>query len=127
MARRNIMIVENDVIIANDIMVTLTEEGYEICCMTTTGEAALEEAVKHRPDLVIMNVNLQGNMTGIEAADQIVERTRTPIIFLTGYPEHSVMNGRSEAGLFRFVSKPISQTELLSAIEQALSSKQADS
>ena len=121
MARRNIMIVENDIIIANDIISLLEDEGYTVCCAVTSGEEAVESAVRHRPDLVLMNVDLFGKMTGIEAAEFIVKNTHTPIIFVSAYPESYVMNELSTAGSFRYVSKPVDPTELLSSIEKALS------
>jgi CheY-like chemotaxis protein len=82
-ARRRILVVEDESIVARDLALTLNDLGYEVVGFAGTGEAALLEARTNNPDLVLMDICLTGAIDGIEAAHAIKRELNLPIVFLT--------------------------------------------
>jgi PAS domain S-box-containing protein len=120
MAKARIMVVEDEGIIAEHIATSLRDMDYDICGMVTTGEDALKLAEETHPDLVLMDVVLQGEMDGIAAADAIRERFRIPIVYLTAYADDGILERARRTEPFGYLIKPFRERELYSTIKMAL-------
>src|ERR1700680_5110571 len=87
-----ILIVEDESIVAKDIQQSLKKLGYEALGVCATGEDAAAKAEQLKPSLVLMDIMLKGDMSGIEAADYIRQKLNIPIIFLTAYADSSTLS-----------------------------------
>jgi PAS domain S-box-containing protein len=118
--RTSILIVEDDFIVAKVIEKSLRELDYHICGMVSTGEEALKLAEKDRPDLVLMDINLQGDMDGIVAADQIHTHFNIPVVFLTAFSDQKTFSRALETAPYGYIIKPFQTNTLATTIEIAL-------
>ena len=126
MNQTNILVVEDERIIAFDLKQRLEALGYRISAVVPSGEEAIEKAAELQPDLVLMDIHLEGGMDGIEAAQRIHERLRIPVVFLTAYAEDETLR-RAQASLpFGYLVKPIEARELHATIQMALSRRAAE-
>jgi CheY-like chemotaxis protein len=121
-----ILVVEDEAIVAMNIEQRLSAMGYEPAGRVARGEEAIAAAQKLHPDLVLMDIRLQGKMDGITAAQQIRERLSIPVIFLTAFSEDPTLNRAKLAEPFGFILKPFEDRELKSAIEIALYKHKAE-
>ena len=115
-----VLIVEDEVITAMSLRVSLERSGYEICELVSTGERAVVVAETESPDVVIMDINLAGRMDGLEAARIICSRRKTPIVFLTGYTDDKVVESTRAVEGSVFIVKPADPDEVRRAIEMVL-------
>jgi len=86
-AQKSILIVEDDQSIAEVMAKALSREGYNVLAVASSGEGAIQKCAETRPDLVIMDVILRGNIDGIQAGKYIEDNHQIPIIYITGYPD----------------------------------------
>ncbi len=91
--KKKILIVEDELIIAEDIKKALTSYQYDVCDIVTTGEEAIFKVERSQPDLVIMDIMLAGIMTGVESAKEIRKKYNTAIVFLTAYADERTLDG----------------------------------
>lgn len=120
MTRATILIVEDEIIVGRDLQRALQRMGYEAPVIATTGAMALAQAVSLRPDLVLMDIVLKGEMDGIQTAEALARQQDVPVIYLTA---HSDAHTFSRARLTRpsgYVIKPFQEKKLSEAIEVAL-------
>lgn len=115
-----ILVVEDEFIVSMEIKERLGTMGYETVGSAASGELALELAALHMPDLVLMDIRLQGDMDGIAAAEKIHKAFNIPIIFLTAYSEDATLSRAKLAEPFGYILKPFDDRELKTAIEIAL-------
>ncbi len=115
-----ILIVEDDVITSMDIEEILTSFGYSVAGTAASGEEAVRAAIELRPDLILMDIVLSGEMTGIEAAEIIRERAGIPVIYLTANADMPTVDSARKTEPFGYVLKPVSERELYSNIDAAL-------
>lgn len=115
-----ILMVEDDMIIAADISMQLTKLGYEVIGINTRGEDALQTIENNRPDIVLMDIVLNGKMNGIETAEVILEKFRVPVIFLTSNSDDATFQRALNAKPYAFISKPFQKAELARTIRLAL-------
>jgi CheY-like chemotaxis protein len=115
-----ILVVEDEHIVAMDLMSRLRNLGYEVPDSASSGEEAIEKAGRWRPDLVLMDIFLNGEMDGIQAAEQIRSRYNIPIIYLTAYADTNTLQRAKVTEPFGYVLKPFDERELLTTIEMAL-------
>ncbi|MBN2411568.1 response regulator [candidate division KSB1 bacterium] len=120
MAKTKILIVEDEAIIAYDTKVKLELEGYEIVDIVGTGQAAIKYTDIHKPDLVVMDIVLNGEMNGIEAAEKILAGHKIPILFLSAHSEKTLLRQVESNDLYNYLIKPVSAEELFQAVIQAL-------
>ena len=120
MTRANILIVEDEQIVAMDIQGSLENAGYAVVGLADRGEMALQKAQLLRPDLLMMDIGLKGEMDGIEAAIQIRARFGLPVIFLTAFANQSTLERARLAEPYGYLLKPFDEQELLITIEMAL-------
>ena len=116
----NILVVEDDTSVATVLQTRLESFGYRICGVVSSGAAAIDAAFRHHPDLVLMDILLEGEMNGIEAAHEISSRSDVPIIFLSCLGERDVIDSAIRTNPYGYMVKPYDNNELRSAIEIAL-------
>ena len=115
-----ILVAEDDRIIARDIQYTLEGFGYHVCAIVASGEECIEKALYLQPDLILMDIKLNGNMDGMSAAQQIYDRFHIPVVYLTAFGDEKTLVRAKKAECFGFVSKPFDENELQQTIEQSL-------
>ena len=115
-ARRRVLIADDDPLIRMDLAEMLTEEGFEVVGQVGDGERAVELARKLRPDLVILDVKMPGK-DGIQAAAEIADEQIAPVIILTAYSDRDLTQRATAAGVMTYLAKPFSTATLLPAIE----------
>ncbi len=126
MSKTRIFVVEDEVIVARDIMQQLGELGYEAIGTCTRGEEALVQVERLRPGLVLMDIQLAGAMDGIATAKLIRERFALPVVFLTAFAETETLNRAKLSEPFGYILKPFDERELRTVIEIALFKHQSD-
>jgi two-component system, cell cycle sensor histidine kinase and response regulator CckA len=115
-----VMIVEDEFIVAQDLAANLTDMGYEVGGCFESGDAAMRQAQEDRPDLVIMDIMLKGDMDGIETAQKMNQQWGIPIVFLTAFANQSLLERAKLTEPFGYLIKPYNANELKSAIEIGL-------
>jgi len=114
------MVVEDMAVVATDIEYTLRELGYEVPRVVSSGEEAMQDVDELRPDLVLMDISLSGEVDGVEAAEWIREHLQIPVIYLTAYSDDSTLQRAKITEPFGYIVKPINRRELQANIEIAL-------
>jgi diguanylate cyclase (GGDEF)-like protein len=127
MSRAKILIVEDESIIAEDIADSLESIGYTVVGIVASGEEAILLAGKLQPDLVLMDIMLQGEMDGITAAEQIQSRYQIPAIYLTAYADDKTLERVKDTNPFGYIVKPYEEKNLHLTIQIALQRHQYDS
>jgi len=120
MANAQIMIVEDEGIIAKDIQNTLESLGYAVPAIASSGEEAIKKAAETLPDLVLMDIVLEGHMDGVEAAERIRDRLDIPVVYLTAYADNKTLQRAKITEPYGYILKPFSERELYTTIEMAL-------
>jgi PAS domain S-box-containing protein len=120
MAKTRILIVEDEAIIASVIAAALNKFGYEVSDILSSGEAAVAAALRKQPDLILMDIRLQGAMDGISAAERIQEQLDIPIIYLTAYADEPTLERAKKTQPYGYIPKPFQEIELRTTIEMAL-------
>ncbi len=126
MSQTTILIVEDEVIVARDIAQQLTLLGYKPVAQTPRGEEALVLVDQLRPDLVLMDIHLAGEMDGIAAAQVIRERFAIPVVFLTAFVGDTTLDRAKVTEPFGYIIKPFQDREVRTVIEMALYKHQAE-
>jgi len=115
-----ILVVENEQIVAEDIKFRLQRLGYAVSGTALSGEEAVKKAEEAHPDLVLMDIVLEGEMDGTEAASIISSRLDIPVVYLTAYADDKTLERAKTTEPFGYILKPFEDRELYSAIEMAL-------
>ncbi|MHC1744202.1 MAG: response regulator [Syntrophobacteraceae bacterium] len=125
MSAYSILVVEDEAVVAMDIEERLSALGYEHAGHADSGERALALAEHGRPDLVLMDIHLDGKLDGIEVAETMRRRFRVPVVFLTAYTDDATLERAKAVDPFGFVLKPFDDRDLKSAIEMAIHKHQS--
>lgn len=120
MPNPQIMIVEDERIIAEYIQSSLKTLGYIVGDIASSGEEAIEKAGNIRPDLVLMDIKIRGEMDGIEVAGELRSKFDIPVVYLTAYSDVELLNRAKKTEPLGYVIKPFGESELQTAIEIAL-------
>lgn len=126
MARTRIVVVEDDLLIRKAQVGRLRKLGYEVVGTASSGEEAVEKAPGLRPDIVLMDIELEGTMDGIQAAGLIRSRIDVPIVYVTAYADEAILERAMLTEPFGYLVKPYGERELRSAIEMALYKDKAE-
>jgi PAS domain S-box-containing protein len=118
--KTRILLVEDDSLIAEDIKVIVENFGYSILWIASTARAAIENADKFKPDLIMMDIVLDGEMDGIEAAEKIKARVDIPIVYLTAHADENTLERAKKTEPYGYVLKPFQEQELKTVIDTAL-------
>jgi response regulator NasT len=114
-----VVVVEDEGLIRMDVVATLQEAGYEVVGEGADGEEAIKLATELEPDLVVMDIKMP-KLDGISAAEKIAE-LKIPVVLLTAFSQSDLVARAAEAGAMAFVTKPFKPSDLLPAIQIALS------
>lgn len=117
---RRVLIAEDEALIRLDLAEMLREEGYDVVGQAGDGQEAVELAESLRPDLVIMDVKMP-RRDGIDAASEIAAKRIAPIVVLTAFSQRELAERARDAGAMAYLVKPFSITDLIPAIEVAVS------
>lgn len=117
MNEKNILIVEDDPVIQNLIELRLKNLGYFVCAKVGSGEEALKQVKKTKPDIVLMDIGLKGQIDGIETARLIKRDFKLPVIFLTGSADDETLSKVWFVKPDGFIHKPFKDIDLRIAIE----------
>lgn len=126
MQKDRILIVEDDNIVALDIQQILVGHGYEVIGVANSGREAIEQSMKLKPDLILMDIMLKGKMNGIEAAEEIRRQLYVPIIYLTAYTDSKLTGQAKKTEPFGYITKPFKERELTITVEVALYKSKID-
>jgi two-component system cell cycle sensor histidine kinase/response regulator CckA len=121
-----ILIVEDEVMLAKELARGVKKSGYDVVGRVTTGEDAVRRAEETQPDLILMDIELEGETDGIEAAKLIRSRIDTAIVYLTADATTEVFGKAKITEPYAFLTKPVSPQELRRTVETALYKRQMD-
>ncbi|EMG24072.1 response regulator receiver domain protein [Leptospira interrogans serovar Copenhageni str. LT2050] len=117
----SILIVDDEWLIAFNLQLSLQKLGYKIAGTARTADEALEMAERTNPDLILMDIRIEGELDGIQAAEKIQKKMDIPVIFMTAFADEETFNRAvDKASLFGYISKPFQPTSLKNSIEIAL-------
>lgn len=114
---KSILIVEDDMIIGANISLQLTNLGYEIDGLVSRGEDAILHVKENTPDILLLDINLRGNLNGIETAKAIQKTQDIPIIYLTANSDDATFEKAKETRPMAFITKPFNKLNLQRTIE----------
>lgn len=114
------MVVEDNVNVAAVLEARLESFGYRVCAIADTGRKAINDTLKHQPDLVLMDILLDGEMNGLEAAEQIASQSDVPIIFISCLNDLEILERAVKINSYGYILKPYDNNVLRSSIEIAL-------
>lgn len=120
MSNEKILLVEDDDIIAKVADWRLKNLGYTVCGRAVTGAAAIELVVNEKPDLVLMDINIQGEIDGIETARIIKKGFNIPVVYVTSHSDGPTLERAKATQPDGFIVKPFEDNDLRVAIELAL-------
>ena len=120
MPKSRILVVEDEILVREDIEDCLAGLGHEVVSVASTGAEALRTIPTARPDLVLMDIRLKGDMDGIEAARQIRTNFRLPVIFLTAHADDSTLERAKAADPLGYIVKPFAETTVNAVIQTAM-------
>ena len=115
-----ILVVEDEYIVAKDIQNTLTNLGYTVPAIAASGEEAIKKAGEMQPDLILMDIVLKGALDGVETANEIKTQLDIPVVYLTAYADDKTLQRAKITEPYGYLIKPFEERELHSTIEMAL-------
>ncbi|MGD1809522.1 two-component system response regulator [Dapis sp. BLCC M126] len=116
----DILIVEDELLIARQLASKLKKLGYNIIDIVSSGEDAIQVAKEKCPRIILMDIVIQGDMNGIETAGKIYNKYRIPVIYLTAYADDDTLKQAEETGCYGYILKPFQERELHATIKMAL-------
>ncbi|TBN06391.1 response regulator transcription factor [Hyunsoonleella flava] len=119
--KTKILIVEDEMIIAANISLQLTELGYEVTGIVPRGEDALKQIEANKPDILLLDINLKGALDGIETAKAMQKNNNIPIIYLTANVDDAHFNRAKTTHPYGFITKPFKKLDLQRTIELTIS------
>jgi len=120
MPKASVLVVEDESIVSKDIQWSLKKLGYEVVGSASTGVKAVELALDLKPNVILMDIMLKGDMSGIEASAKIKEALNIPVIFLTAYADEKTLEKAKVTEPYAYIIKPFKEIDLHTSIEMAL-------
>lgn len=117
---KRILIVEDEALIAEEMQDRLQRLGYQVAGIADTGPTAISIAEQTRPDLVLMDIQLKGEMDGIETAERIYRQLHIPVVYVTAHADHATLHRAKNIAQFGYILKPFQERELMASIPMAL-------
>ncbi|MDP3444631.1 MAG: response regulator, partial [Ignavibacteria bacterium] len=121
-----VLLVEDEQIISMEIAHRLKRSGYDVVGTATSGWEAYEKAVSLRPDVIIMDINLSGDLDGIKTSEAIRSKVDIPIIYLTAFGDHKTVSRAKHTEPYGYLVKPFETRELESTIVIALNRRKME-
>jgi PAS domain S-box-containing protein len=126
MKKSSVLIVEDEAVTAMALQENLRSNGYEITDIIDRGENVMDSVYNQKPDLILMDIKLKGEMTGIEAANQVTKNYDMPVIYLTANSDEITFKKAKVTHPYGFILKPFNERELKIGIEIALHKKELE-
>jgi CheY-like chemotaxis protein len=120
MSKPQILIVEDEVITAMEIRSRLEDAGYAVIAIISSAEEAIASLSSNRPDLVLMDVHLRGNMDGIQAAEIIRRQYDIAVVYLTAYTDGQTLLRAKATQPYGYIFKPFEERDIYTTVEMAL-------
>lgn len=120
MSQLKLLIAEDDVVIAQNLSLSLESMGYEVCQVVSSGEELLLQVHQHQPDLIILDITLEGKLDGIETAALLSKATKVPFIFMTAFSDKETIDRAKQTNPHAYLVKPFDARTLQSSIELAI-------
>jgi len=114
-----VLVAEDETITRLDIRELLTDAGFDVCAEAANGEQAVELALRHEPDVILMDAELP-RLDGVSAAHRIRARRRIPIVMVTGYEYGELIDRARDAGITAYLVKPFGGREMIEAVHAAV-------
>ena len=127
MSSCSVLVVEDEAIVSRDIQQSLKKFGYSIAGSCSKAEDAITAASELSPDIILMDIMLKGQKTGIEAAEIIRKTNNIPTVFLTAYADENTLAMAKQVEPYGYILKPFKEIELRSVIEMAIYKHKKDS
>ena len=121
-----VLVVEDERLIAIDLQRRLMRLGYAVIALAASGVEAIQKALALHPDVVLMDIRLQGPMDGIEAAQKIQASIRVPVVFMTAYVDEETRQRVRAASPWGYLHKPFTAQQVQSALAQVLAGHPLD-
>ena len=121
MVSSKILIVEDEIIIAIDLKIRLEDLGYYVPGIAVNGRDAIKKTGEKNPDIILMDILLNGDKDGIQVAQQIRNQYNVPIIYLTGSQNDGLIEKAGITEPYGYINKPFDNTEIENAIQLAVS------
>jgi PAS domain S-box-containing protein/putative nucleotidyltransferase with HDIG domain len=118
--KTKVLVVEDEVIVARDVLNMLQTLGYEAISVTSNSEEAIKKAKRESPHIVLMDIMLEDKLSGLEAADYIFTELNIPIVYLTSYSDETTIQKAKKTEPFGYLLKPFEERDLKTTIEIAL-------
>jgi CheY-like chemotaxis protein len=116
----HILIVEDERLVARDLQRRLSRLGYTVVGQVASGSEAIQQALAQRPDLVLMDIRLQGEMDGIEAAGFIRTHLNIRVVYMSAYVDEATLTRAQATDPAAFLTKPFSESILQQTLQQVL-------
>jgi DNA-binding NarL/FixJ family response regulator len=123
MRKIEVLIVEDEVLLAMEYEVILRDMGYSVLRAAFSGHDAVLLSSQYRPDIVLMDIKIDGSLNGINAARQIQEGLNIPVLFITGHADEETRKKAHEINPAGYLTKPLDEGELRETLENILNSK----
>lgn len=120
MSKINVLVVEDESIVSKDIQHSLKKLGYNVVGAAATGEKAIELVRSEKPDVVLMDIMLKGDMSGIDTAEIVNKEVNIPIIYLTAYADEATLVKAKITEPYGYIIKPFKEIDLHTSIEMAI-------
>jgi len=120
MEKTKVLVVEDEKIVAKHLQKAMNNLGYTVSAVVSSGEEALKKVEETKPDLVLIDILLKGDLDGIETAQHIKDRFKTPVVFLTAYADETTLQRAKQTEPYGYLIKPFQEKELNSTIKIAL-------
>ena len=120
MAKTKVLVVEDESIVSKDIQHSLKKLGYSIVGAASTGEKAIDLAHSESPDIILMDIMIKGEMTGIDTAQIIKKELDIPVVFLTAYADEATLAKAKITEPYGYIIKPFKEVDLNTSIEMAI-------
>lgn len=120
MKKPEIMIVEDELIVAENLAKNLNKLGYKVTAIIDSGEDAITQAVATHPDMILMDIMLQGDLDGVEAAGEIHSQLHIPVIYMTAYADNKTIDRAKKTEPYGYLVKPFKPQDIQATIEVAL-------
>jgi len=120
MSKINILIVEDEAIVAKDIQQSLKKSGYGVLDILSSGESVLLYLKENKPDLILLDIMLKGELSGVDVSEYVNNHYKIPVIFLTAYADQSTLDKAKVTEPYGYIIKPFKEVDLHTTIEMAL-------
>ena len=120
MASTKIFVVEDEAIVSKDIQVCLKKIGYEVLGAFSSGEKVIDALKEKQPDIILMDIMLSGELSGVETSAYVKEHYGIPVVFLTAYADEKTISKAKVTEPYGYVIKPFKEIDLRTSIEMAL-------